>query len=139
VPFLQHLAPTTKIVPIIMLDQTLGAARAVGERLAAVMERNPDKSLGVLASTDFTHYESAKRAAAQDAFALAAIAKGSAAELDRQVRGRDISMCGPGPTMALLEAFRPAETTLLKYANSADADFMKDRAEVVAYAAVRVA
>lgn len=139
VPFLQHLSASTKIVPIIMLDQTLESARAVGGRLASVLAKNTDRSLGVLASTDFTHYEPAKHAATQDAFALEAIARGSAAELDKQVRGRDISMCGPGPTMALLEAFKPARPELLKYANSADADYMKDMAEVVAYAAVRVA
>jgi len=139
VPFLQYLNPSTKIVPVIMLDQTLASARLVGEKLAAAMEKNRGKSIGVLASTDFTHYESAKRAATQDAFALAAIEKGSAAELDKQVRGRDISMCGPGPTMAVLEAFKPERTTLLKYANSADADYMKDMAEVVAYASIRVA
>lgn len=139
VPFLQHLSPATKIVPIIMLDQTFPCAKAVGERLAQVLEENRGKSLGVLASTDFTHYETAARAAEQDRHALEAIAKGSAEELDRQVRGRDITMCGPGPTMAVLEALKPARTELLKYANSADAEYIKDMAEVVAYAAIRLA
>ena len=139
VPFMQHLAPAVKIVPIIMLDQSYAAAKAVGERLAQVIDKNRGRSLGVLASTDFTHYESAARAAAQDRHALEAIERGSAEELDRQVRGRDISMCGPGPTMAVLEAFKPERTQLLKYANSADAEYIKAMAEVVAYAAVRLA
>jgi AmmeMemoRadiSam system protein B len=138
VPFLQHLSKTVKIAPLIMLDQSLEAARLVGERLGAVLARSADKSIGVLASTDFTHYETAERAAAQDKFALEAIARGSAQDLDKQVRGRDISMCGPGPTMALLETFKPSKTELLKYANSADAEYMPMR-EVVAYAAIRVA
>jgi AmmeMemoRadiSam system protein B len=93
----------------------------------------------VLASTDFTHYESAAKAAAQDAHALGAIERGSAVLLDRAVRDHDISMCGPGPTMAVLEAFQPKATHLLKYANSADAEYVKVMEEVVAYAAVRVA
>jgi len=138
VPFLQHLSRKVKIAPLIMLDQSLEAARVVGERLAAVLAKNSNKSIGVLASTDFTHYETAERAAEQDKFALEAIERGSAVDLDKQVRGRDITMCGPGPTMAVLEAFAPAKTHLLKYANSADADYMPMR-EVVAYAAIRVA
>ncbi len=139
VPFLQHLSKDVKIAPLIMLDQSLEAARLVGERVAKVVATKPRKSIGILASTDFTHYETAERAAEQDRFALDAIARGSAEELDRQVQGRNISMCGPGPTMAVLEAVKPAATTLLKYANSADADYIKDMAEVVAYAAIRVA
>jgi MEMO1 family protein len=139
VPFLQHLSPGVKIAPLIMLDQSLEAARAVGARIAEVLGANPRKPIGVLASTDFTHYESAARAASQDQHALDAIARGSAVDLDRAVREHDISMCGPGPTMAVLEAFKPKATRLLKYANSADAEFMKGMAEVVAYASVCVA
>ena len=139
VPFLQHIAPKAKIAPVIMLDQSLEAARVVGERVRAVTEANPRKSVGILASTDFTHYESAARAAEQDRHALDAIARGSASELDHAVNEHDISMCGPGPTMAVLEAMRPKSTSLLKYANSADAEYVQGMAEVVAYAAVRVA
>jgi AmmeMemoRadiSam system protein B len=139
VPFMQHLAPSVRIAPLIMLDQSLEAAKLVGARIAQVIAANPRKSIGVLASTDFTHYESAARAAAQDQFALEAIARGSAADLDRAVREHDISMCGPGPTMAVFEALKPKSTRLLKYANSADAEFMKGMAEVVAYAAICVA
>jgi AmmeMemoRadiSam system protein B len=139
VPFVQHLSRDVKIAPLIMLDQSLEAARAVGRRLAQVLAANPGKSVGVLASTDFTHYEAPSRAAAQDAHALAAIAKGSAEELARAVEEHDISMCGPGPTMALLEALRPKETALLKYANSADAQVVRPMPEVVAYASIRVA
>lgn len=138
VPWLQHLKDNVKIAPLIMLDQSLVAARQVGERLAAVLAKNAGKSIGVLASTDFTHYETAERAAEQDKHALEAIARGSAQDLDKQVRGRDITMCGPGPTMAVLEALKPSRTDLLKYANSADAEYVPMR-EVVAYAAIRVA
>jgi MEMO1 family protein len=138
VPFLQHLKRDVKIVPLIMLDQSLRAARLVGDRLAAVLAKSRGRSIGILASTDFTHYETADRAAAQDKFALDAISRGSAEELDRQVRARDISMCGPGPTMALLHAMKPAKTQLLKYANSADAEYAP-MDEVVAYASIRVA
>jgi MEMO1 family protein len=139
VPFLQHLDKGVKIAPVIMLDQTLPSARRVGERIAQALETSGTKSIGVLASTDFTHYETPARAAEQDRYALAAIAKGSADELSREVEGRAISMCGPGPTMAVLEAFKPRATQLLKYANSADAEFVADMPEVVAYASIRVA
>ena len=138
VPFLQHLKPDVKIAPLIMLDQTLAASRLVGERLRHALEKSAAKSVGVLASTDFTHYETSERAAAQDAYALKAIAQGSAKELDAQVTAHDITMCGPGPTMAVLEAFAPATTHLLKYANSKDAEVVPME-EVVAYASIRVA
>lgn len=138
VPFLQHLRPDAKIVPLIMMDQSLDAAVVVGERLRALFEAHKDRSVGVLASTDFTHYETPEYAKSQDAHALQAIERGSAEELDLQVRGRRISMCGPGPTMAVLEAMRVGRTDLLRYANSADAKVAPMR-EVVAYAAIRVA
>ncbi len=139
VPFLQHLDKGVKIAPVIMLDQTLASAMRVGGRIAQVLEKETAKSIGVLASTDFTHYETPARAAEQDRYALEAIAKGSAKELAHEVDGRGITMCGPGPTMAVLEAFQPEATQLLKYANSADAEFGRDMPEVVAYASIRVA
>lgn len=138
VPFLQHLRPETKIVPLIMMDQTLSAARVVAQRLRAVFEAHADRSLGVLASTDFTHYEPPEVALGQDKYALSAIERGSAEELEREVRGRKISMCGPGPTMAALEAMRTQRADVLKYANSADANVAPMR-DVVAYAAIRLA
>jgi AmmeMemoRadiSam system protein B len=137
VPFLQHLRPDAKIVPLIMMDQSIGAARLVGARLRKLLADHRDRSLGVLASTDFTHYETAAVAREQDAWALDAIDRGDAEMLNDQVLERNISMCGPGPTMAVLEAMRVGKTHLLKYANSGDAKAMPSP-EVVAYAAVRV-
>jgi AmmeMemoRadiSam system protein B len=138
VPFLQHLRPEAKIVPLIMMDQSLEAARLVAERLRALFAAHADRSLGVLASTDFTHYETAQYAKEQDAWALDAIERCDGELLNDQVSERDISMCGPGPTMAVLEAVRRAPTKLLRYANSGDAK-VAPMPEVVAYAAVRVA
>ena len=51
------------------------------------------------------------------------------------VRRYDVSMCGYGPTMAMILASEGKSAKLLKYANSGDVQAM-DR--VVAYASVAV-
>jgi len=136
-PFLVHLyGPSIAILPIVMADQSLAVAQLLGEALASIVGEG---GILVLASSDFSHYLADPSARREDSYALQAIQALDAAALARVVRERGLNMCGPGPVMALLVAFRAmgaASARLLAYATSGDTS--GDRTSVVGYAAVEV-
>jgi MEMO1 family protein len=131
VPFLQHLyGPDFAFVPIMMLQQDLAAARALGEVLGRVLA---GKSAVIIASTDMTHMKSRSVATAQDRVLterlLALDPEGLIRERDR----RDITMCGYGPTAAMLIAAKALGATraeVFRYGDSGEAHAM---GEVVGY------
>ena len=136
-PFLQHLyGSSLKILPIVMIDQSVETALELGSALALALEGG---NAAVLASSDFSHYVSADTAAELDRYALDAIVALEPERLGHEVERRRLSVCGPGPMMAMLECMRrlgATEAKVLKYANSGDVS--GDRGYVVAYAAVQV-
>lgn len=129
-PFLQFLKKELKFVPICIGIQTYKMAKEVGETIARSIE---GKDVVVLASTDFSHYVPKEIAAKKDKMAIDAILNLDAKGLYKVVQKQDISMCGFGPVMAMLEAVNAKEGELLKYATSGDVAPMKD---VVGYGAI---
>lgn len=134
VPFLQHLyGADLRLVPIAMTGQDLRTSQEVGHVLAR-LARGSNSVL--IASTDFTHYEPMAVAYEQDRHALEAIAALDAAALLGAVQRHGITMCGPGPAMAVLTACRDlgaTEARILRYATSGDTSGDPDR--VVGYGA----
>lgn len=131
-PFLQHLSPSVRIVPICMGMQDLETALGVGEIICQAIK---GRDAVVVASTDFSHYIPRAEAARKDALALRMIEKMDAKGLYRTVLANDISMCGYGPVMAGLAAVEGREARVLKYATSGDVQPMR---EVVGYASATV-
>jgi AmmeMemoRadiSam system protein B len=76
----------------------------------------------VVASSDLTHYESAKHAAKKDLAALAAISALDAQHFYNVVEAQNISICGCAPIAALITYAKRfnAQTELLNYHNSGD-------------------
>jgi AmmeMemoRadiSam system protein B len=136
-PFLLHLyGPSIAILPLVMADQSLATSQLLGEALASIVGAG---GILVLASSDFSHYLTDASARREDSYALQAIQSLDAAALARVMRERGLNMCGPGPILALLVAFRILGATsarLLAYATSGDTS--GDRTSVVGYAAVEV-
>ena len=135
-PFLQHLLGRFKFVPICMMLQDVRTSLEVGEAVALACE---GKDVLIVASTDFTHYESQESAEKKDKIAIDRILSLDPKGLVETVEERGISMCGYGPVAAMLEACRRlgAKTAkLLKYATSGDTSGFK--AEVVGYASVAI-
>lgn len=135
-PFLQHLFGEFRFVPICMMMQDWRTALEVGR---AVGEACSGKDVLVIASTDFTHYESHERAVSRDRRAIEKILKLDGRGLVEVVEEEGISMCGYGPVAAMLEAARRMGATsarLLKYATSGDTSGFKG--EVVGYASIGV-
>ncbi len=131
-PFLQYLRPDIKFVPLCIGHQTYKMAREVGEIISKAIE---GKDVVVMASTDFSHYVQKEVAEKKDMKAIEAIINLDAKSLYKTVDKYKISMCGYGPVMAMLEAVKGSEASLLKYSTSGDVMEMRD---VVGYGAMVV-
>lgn len=137
VPFLQYIyGPEFKIVPIAMLRQELKIGEDLGRAIAAALK---EKDGLIIASSDFSHYESQSSASRKDRMALDAILNLDPARLEETVNRENISMCGPGPVMAMITACKELgakKASLLRYATSGD--ITGDYSQVVGYASVAV-
>jgi len=134
-PFLQFLYGNAfKIVPICFLMHDYDSAVEVGRALEEVLE--PTNTV-VIASSDMTHYEPAKTAAAKDQAALKAVTDMDAKRFYETVEKQNITACGYAPITALItyaKGINAKEAKLLSYHNSGD--ITGDYSSVVGYAAV---
>lgn len=137
-PFLQTLRAGIRFVPIAIgtrqyeVLEDLGVA--IGETLAAM-----DDPVLVVASSDMNHYESDPVTRVKDEKAIERILALDPRALYDVVTNEEISMCGFGPTVAMLAAaLRQGATRaeLVKYATSGDVS--GDRQMVVGYAGIVV-
>jgi len=139
VPFLQYLfGDRFRIVPIVVYEQTPEIAEDLGKAILEAAEKI-GRDIVVIASSDFTHYEPHDVAVAKDKLAIEAILELDPLKLYQTIQKYSISMCGPGPVMAMLYHARELgakNAELLKYATSGDVT--GDRSSVVGYAAIRV-
>ena len=141
IPFLQHLNPDAKIVCIAMMEQGLEASLDIGKAIHAAVKSEAAKGreIIVVASSDFTHYESAESARKKDTEALELIKQLKYSEFQTLVEAKQLSICGHGPiAVALcyskLKGAKSAE--VLKYTNSGEAS--GDYLQVVGYASIVV-
>ena len=134
-PFLQFLYGNAfKIVPICFLMQDYDSAVEVGRALVEALDAT---NTVVIASSDMTHYEPAKTAAAKDQAALKAVTDMDAKRFYETVETRNITACGYAPITALItyaKGVNAKEADLLSYHNSGDTT--GDYSSVVGYAAV---
>ncbi|MCC6444733.1 MAG: AmmeMemoRadiSam system protein B [Armatimonadetes bacterium] len=139
IPFLQYLYGNTfKILPLALgiypgSGEAWPAARQIGDALAEAVR---GRRAVLVASTDFTHYESKARAAALDRYALDAIEKMDPVGLLDAVSHHSITMCGALPTSAVMAAclkLGASSARFLTYYCSGD--ILGDTREVVAYGA----
>jgi len=135
-PFLQSINPNAKYAFVCMSEQGLEAAKILGKAIFAAGEKT-EKEIFVLASSDFTHYESAQSARMKDMHAIGVLEEGKTKEFEEIVQGKRISICGHSPIAAAQEYAKccgAEKTKLLHYSNSGEAS--GDFASVVAYAAI---
>jgi AmmeMemoRadiSam system protein B len=134
-PFLRARHRQVKVVPICLARMTWHECEALGRAVAAAIAV-PDEVL-VVASTDMSHYVSARVADRLDHLALERVEALDPEGLLRVVAEHDISMCGVVPTaVALVTALQLGATSsrLVAYGNSGDTSGTVDR--VVGYASV---
>lgn len=138
-PFLQYIGGNlTEIIPISIAHLTQPDAQALVDDLGnAVAEALSEKAAVVIASTDFTHYETKTAAEAADALALDRILALNPKGLIEVVYDRNITMCGAIGVAVMLQACkqlgaRSAEQ--LTYYTSGDVS--GDTSQVVGYGSV---
>jgi AmmeMemoRadiSam system protein B len=137
-PFLQVLAPRLSIVPIVMGDQQRAnveiVARAVGDAVA-----ESSKRVLLVASSDLSHFKSAKEAALLDGQVSRCIENFDPEGLMDLLDRNHEHACGGGPMVAILEAARSlgAKTTrIMCYGDSGD--ITGDKSQVVGYLSAAV-
>ncbi|MHB0912600.1 MAG: AmmeMemoRadiSam system protein B [Armatimonadota bacterium] len=137
VPFLQYISGgSIRIVPVLLGASDPSFIERLGRAIASAVR---GKNAVLVASTDFTHYESGPSARAKDSKAIQAVLDLSAGELIETVSAWGISMCGVLPTAAAITACRElgaSSARLLSYRNSGDV--IGDQSEVVGYAALEI-
>ncbi len=135
-PFLQALQPQLRFVPIALGTGRLEVLEQLGLALAEVIVQHGEPVL-MVASSDMNHYESDAVTRVKDHKAIERILTLDPRGLHEVVTQQDISMCGYGPTVAMLTAARQLgakSADLVKYATSGDVS--GDRDMVVGYAGV---
>ena len=136
-PFLQYIyGEQFNFVPLCMSDQGVDTSKLVGETLGEVLK---DKDVVLIASSDFTHYESQKNAEKKDKLAIDAILKLNVLDFYESIKEQNISICGHGPIAVAINVAKKLgakSCELLKYATSGD--ITHSYHQVVAYAAIKI-
>lgn len=137
-PFLRVLAPASAIVPIVLAWDRWQDSRALaGALAAAVMSAAHDVLL--IASSDFTHFESAESAGRKDRRALAAIERLDGRTLLEVCRRENITMCGRSAASVVVEAARQLGATAAEVVDYRHSGWVTgDDAMVVSYAGVLI-
>ncbi len=140
-PFIQFISgSSSKIVPICIAHLALRDAQELAEDLGIAIARAiGGKSAVIVASTDFTHYESADSARKKDKTPIERIIDLDSEGLVADVYKEDISMCGVVGAAVMVSACSHLGATkaeLLKYYSSGD--LTGDKKQVVGYGAMAV-
>ena len=123
-----------KILPIILIDQTIESARELGSAIARVARK---KKTVIVGSSDFTHYEQNEFAHSQDQALIEPILGMDVGGLYEVLHRRQVTACGYGAMAATIAACREMGSTkasLARYATSGDVTGEKD--SFVGYASI---
>jgi len=135
-PFLQHLyGEALSIVPIMMFDQSWEIAASLA---AAIVQACQEGDVVIIASTDMTHQQPPQVAREQDMMLVRYMEKLDPRGLLAERARRGITMCGYGPTAAMMAAAKQLGAQrgeLITYTNSGDVQAM---ATVVGYVSLKV-
>lgn len=137
VPFLQYtLGPGVNFVPICVSDQSYAVCESIGKTLAKLAD---ERDILVIASSDFTHFESAESARKKDNQAMEYLEYLDPEGFLSFVQGHKVSICGAGPIAAAMVFAKErgaVQFNMLKYTTSGD--ITKDNSSVVAYVAATI-
>lgn len=137
-PFLQTLRPGVTIVPIAVGTGRFMLLEQLGLAMARVIEDFNHEVL-IIASSDMNHYDDDATTRVKDNKAIQKILALDPGGLYETVMNESISMCGFGPTVAMLTAAKrlgASKAELVQYATSGDTS--GDRQTVVGYAGIVV-
>ena len=134
-PFLQFIYPRRfQFVPVCMMLQDLETSIEIGEAVAGA---SVAKGAMLIASSDWTHYESHESARKKDMKAIQAVLAMDEKKFQNTIEENQVSACGYGPVTAVLHASKilgAKHAKLLSYQTSGDS--AGDKRSVVGYAAI---
>jgi AmmeMemoRadiSam system protein B len=122
IPFLQALVSEFTFVPITVGVGRFDVLEALGLAIAETLRDLSDEVL-IIASSDMNHYEPDAPTRVKDHKAIDQILALDPRGLYDTIKRESISMCGFGPTVAMLTAVKrlgAQQAQLIKYATSAD-------------------
>lgn len=138
-PFLQHRFGKLSFVPVCIMGEGysqdfLGKCERLGETIGLLML---EKDIGLVASSDFSHYMPARSAEKYDKQAIEKISGLDTKGFFQTLQRNRATVCGYGPIAVAMAAARMlglAKGELIRYTNSGDVT--RDYSSVVAYAAI---
>ena len=136
IPFLQYFRKDVEIVPIVLASAPGVSYKEIGKEIAKAIKDLKMEAI-IIASTDMSHYEPHQIAQNKDKKAIEAILDLNEDELLKRVDELNISMCGYGPTVALISAGKELgakKAELVKYQTSGDTS--GNYSSVVGYAGI---
>ncbi|MBN2626173.1 MAG: AmmeMemoRadiSam system protein B [Spirochaetales bacterium] len=142
-PLLQYFLKDFSLLPLCMGDSSYGAAVSLAELFVKFKEEYRSDPL-IIASSDFTHFESPERGRALDDYALEALLNLDTRDFFLRVGEKHISICGYGPIIVLLEYAKRVSSnpgvSLLRRGHSGESPYFRGReqAEVVDYVSLLV-
>ena len=134
IPILQTIKSDCKIVPIVLIDQSIETAVLIGKTLAKIAKTN---EIMIIGSSDFTHYETDEFAREQDLALIEPILNLDVEEFYNILQKRNVSACGYGAIASVIVACKEIGATkgeLLKYATSGEVT--DDLNSVVGYGSI---
>ncbi|MGE5782056.1 MAG: AmmeMemoRadiSam system protein B [Nitrososphaerales archaeon] len=121
IPFIQFCRKNQfRIVPILVRDQDVKTAIELGRSIA---ESIYDENVIIIATSDFTHYESNEQAHNKDLELIKTIENLEIDSFYSTIKDMNISLCGYGPIASAVKAVQiqgAKKGTLLKYATSGE-------------------
>ncbi len=142
-PFIQHLFPNTKILPIVVGEPNLKLCTKFGGALAKVLK---DRNALIVASSDLSHYPTFEDAESVDKNILEAISfmnpdlfeKEISSNMSKDISNLATCACGEGPIIAAMTAAKELganNSSIVSYANSGNS-LVGNRDKVVGYGSV---
>ena len=130
-PFLQHLVPGLRVVPVLMGRQSREEVEVLARALAQVLAK---RDALLVASSDLSHYHPAPVARELDAEVTGYVARFDPEGLMDRLETSRGHACGGGPIVAVMKAARALgadRSSVLRYATSGDVG-ERDKSRVVA-------
>ncbi|HXB56077.1 MAG TPA: AmmeMemoRadiSam system protein B [Vicinamibacteria bacterium] len=131
-PFLQHLVPSLRIVPLLMGSQARAEVEVLSRALARVLA---GREALLIASTDLSHYQPAPVAHRLDALVSGDVERFDADGLLDRLESSPGHACGGGALAAVMKAARALgadRAAVLRYGDSGDVR-EGDKSQVVGY------
>jgi hypothetical protein len=136
IPFLLARRPDVQFVPVCLSHLGLDESLDIGKTLAQLIE-DLGEEVGLVASSDMSHYLEDNHARSLDRMAIDAAVERDPAALYETVHREGITMCGVVPATVVVETANrlgAAGAHLVAYATSGDVS--GDRSAVVGYAGI---